>query len=102
MPAILSSSSHGKVVIAMALLFIALSYVLLAAQIAIIARALFSWIDPTGKTAIGMFLFKVTDPMIVPLRRVMPRTGMIDFSPMAALLIILLLQNLLGRISGGR
>jgi len=85
----------------MALLFTALYYVLLAAQIAIIARSLFSWIDPAGKTPIGMILFRLTNPILVPIRRVMPSTGGIDFSPMVALLVILLLQRLLGRVAIG-
>ena len=78
----------------MGLLFTAFHYVLLAAQIAIIARSLYSWIDPAGNTPIGMILFRLTNPILAPIRRIMPSTGGIDFSPMVALLIILLLQRL--------
>lgn len=85
----------------MALLLGVLFKVLFAAQIAIIARSLFSWIDPAGRTPIGVILFKITDPILVPIRRLMPATGGIDFSPMAALLIIILLQRLLGSVAGG-
>ncbi len=79
-----------------------LSYLLTALQIAIIARALFSWFDPTGKTPIGALLRKITDPIIVPIRRLLPSSGFIDFSPMVALLGILFLRSLLGRIAVGR
>lgn len=85
----------------MVLLFSVLSKVLLVAQIAIIARSLFSWVDPTGRTAIGGILFRVTNPILVPIRRVMPATGGLDFSPMVALLIILLLQRLLQQATFG-
>ena len=78
-------------------LFQIISYVLTAMQFAIIARALFSWFDPTGKTPIGQILLKVTDPIIVPIRRVLPSAGFVDFSPMVALLIIFFLRMLLGR-----
>ncbi len=78
-----------------------LFYVLTALQFAIIARSLFSWFDPTGRTPIGGLLRRVTDPIIMPIRRVMPATGMIDFSPLVALLVILLLKNLLGRVAVG-
>ncbi len=74
------------------------SYVLVAMQFAIIGRALFSWFDPTGRTPIGALLIRVTDPIIVPIRRVLPSAGFMDFSPMVALLIIFLLQGLIGRI----
>ncbi len=74
------------------------SYVLVAMQFAIIGRSLFSWFDPTGRTPIGALLIRVTDPIIVPIRRVLPSAGFMDFSPMVALLIIFLLQGLIGRI----
>ena len=74
-----------------------LGYVLVAMQFAIIGRALFSWFDPTGRTPIGALLIRITDPIIVPIRRVLPSAGFMDFSPMVALLIIFLLQGLLGR-----
>jgi YggT family protein len=84
----------------MAFLFSLLSYVLTAMQIAIIARALFSWFDPTGRTPIGQILLKVTDPIIVPIRRLLPSAGFVDFSPMVALIAIIILQRLLGRAQG--
>lgn len=85
----------------MSFLFSILSYVLVAMQFAIIGRSLFSWFDPTGRTPIGAILIKITDPIILPIRRLMPSGGFIDFSPLVALLIILLLQRLLGRFVAG-
>lgn len=81
----------------MALIFNILSLLLSVMQIVIIARTLFSWFDPTGRTAFGSLLVRVTDPVIVPIRRVMPNTGVFDLSPMVAWLIIFLLQQLLQR-----
>lgn len=85
----------------MFLLFQILSFVLTAMQIAIIARALFSWFDPTGRTPIGQFLIAVTDPIIVPIRRLLPSAGFVDFSPMVALIAILILQRVLARVASG-
>lgn len=81
----------------MVLIFNILGWILTAMQFAIIARALFSWFDPTGRTPIGALLATVTDPIIAPIRRLLPNTGMIDISPIVALLIIQLLQMLLSR-----
>lgn len=78
-----------------------LSKILVVMQFAIIARALFSWFDPTGRTPIGALLMKVTDPIIIPIRRVLPSAGFMDFSPLVALLIIVFLQGLLGRVAVG-
>jgi YggT family protein len=79
----------------MVFIFNILSFLLLAMQFAIIGRALFSWFDPTGRTPIGAILIKITDPIIVPIRRVLPSAGFMDFSPLVALLIIFILQKLL-------
>ncbi len=81
----------------MALIFNILSLLLSAMQIVIIVRTLFSWFDPTGRTALAALLVTVTDPVIVPIRRVMPNTGIFDLSPMVAWLIIFLLQLLQSR-----
>lgn len=85
----------------MVFLFQILSYVLTAMQIAIIARALFSWFDPTGRTPIGRFLITITDPIIVPIRRLLPSAGFVDFSPLVALLLIFFLRTLVGRALAG-
>jgi YggT family protein len=84
----------------MTFLFSILSYALTAMQIAIIARALFSWFDPTGRTPIGQLLFKITDPIIVPIRRLLPSAGFVDFSPIVALIAILILQRVLAGVQG--
>lgn len=72
-----------------------------ALQILIIVRSLFSFIDPTGRTPISTFLNMVTEPILAPIRRVMPSTGMLDLSPLVALLVIYLLQTLLSRTFAG-
>jgi len=75
---------------------------LIAIQFAIIGRALFSWFDPTGRTPIGAILITITDPIIKPIRRLLPSGGFVDFSPMVALIIILIVRTILGRALAGR
>jgi YggT family protein len=43
-------------------------------------------------------LFRVTEPIIDPFRRVMPRAGMIDLSPMMAILALLVMQQLVAML----
>jgi YggT family protein len=66
---------------------------------AIIARAIVSWFDPTGSNPISRFLFEFTEPIIAPIRTIVPRTGMIDLSPMIAIFIIIILQQVLGSVA---
>ena len=61
----------------------------------IIARAIMSWFDPTGKTPIQRILIDLTEPIIAPIRRVVPSMGMIDISPFIALLLIQVVSRML-------
>ncbi len=62
---------------------------------AIIGRALLSWFDPGMRSSIGRFLYEVTEPIIAPIRRVVPSMGAFDLSPIIALILIRVLQQML-------
>ena len=64
----------------------------------IIARAIMSWFDPTGKTTIQRVLIDLTEPIIAPIRRVVPSMGMIDISPFIALILIQVVSRMLASI----
>ncbi|HET9104094.1 MAG TPA: YggT family protein, partial [Solirubrobacteraceae bacterium] len=74
-----------------------LNLVLTVLEFAIIGRALISWFDPTMSSSISRILVQITEPIIAPLRRVLPTAGMMDFSPLVAILLIFVLQQMLGR-----
>jgi YggT family protein len=67
----------------------------------LIASAIFSWlyafnvINSSNRfvEAIGRFLYNVTEPVLAPLRRVLPNLGGIDISPIIVLLIIFFLRS---------
>ena len=65
-----------------------------ALWIALLARVLLSWIDPMGNMRITMIAREITEPILAPIRSVLPNTGMIDLSPLVAFLLLQLLQNL--------
>ncbi len=58
----------------------------------IIIAALVSWVNPDPYNPIVRFLYQVTEPVLRPIRRVIPPLGGIDISPVIALLIIYFLQ----------
>jgi YggT family protein len=39
-------------------------------------------------------LHRVTDPIIEPFKKVMPNTGMMDLSPMMAIIVIIVMRQL--------
>jgi YggT family protein len=65
---------------------------------AIIGRALISWIDPSMQTPVGRMLRQITEPLIAPIRQVVPTLGMFDISPIVALLLLQVVRNLVMRV----
>ncbi|MCZ6788942.1 MAG: YggT family protein [Chloroflexi bacterium] len=65
---------------------------------AIFARIILSWFPTSGKNPIVLFVFAVTEPILAPIRRMVPRFGSIDISPMIALIGILIIQWILTAI----
>ncbi|MDP3061948.1 MAG: YggT family protein [Chloroflexota bacterium] len=69
----------------------------------ILVRVLLSWIVPIqpsiASNPIITFVFQITEPILAPIRRVLPAMGMLDLSPMVALLLLSLLKALLNRLA---
>lgn len=67
----------------------------------LIASAIFSWlyafnvINSSNQfvNSVGMFLYNVTEPVLRPIRRVLPNLGGIDISPIILLLIIFFIRS---------
>ena len=62
----------------------------------IIIRAVISWVNPDPYNPIVRFLYSVTDPVLLAIRRRLPLFyGGIDFSPIVVILVIMFLQQFL-------
>ena len=60
----------------------------------IIARAVLSWVNPDPYNPIVRFLYRVTEPVLRPIRNVLPTFQMgLDLSPLVVLLAIFLIQR---------
>ncbi|AST07618.1 YggT family protein [Anoxybacillus flavithermus] len=55
---------------------------------AIIVYILMSWFPNARETKIGQFLANICEPYLEPFRRFIPPIGMIDISPIVALLVL--------------
>lgn len=64
-------------------------YLFNALTLIVIARALISWFDPGMRSSVGKILVDITEPMLAPIRRMIPSAGGLDFSP---IILIILLQ----------
>ena len=62
----------------------------------IIARALLSWVNPDPFNPIVRFLYRVTEPVLWPIRHRLPTLAMgLDLSPLVVILGIYVLQSFL-------
>ena len=62
----------------------------------ILARVILSWVDPGGRSRFAAFIIGTTEPLLAPVRKVLPRTGMFDLSPLIVLLILGALMRAVG------
>ena len=85
-----------------------LDIILLVLQIYIwllIAAAVLSWLIAFNVVnthnqvvaTIGEFLYRITEPLLRPIRSLLPNLGGIDVSPVILILIILFLENVIIR-----
>jgi YggT family protein len=66
----------------------------------VIIAAVISWVNPDPRNPIVQFLYRTTEPILRPFRRILPprRTGGIDFSPILVILLILFVKVLLSNL----
>lgn len=61
----------------------------------IIARAIVSWVNPYPYHPVVRFLYRSTEPVLAPIRRIIPPIAGLDISPAIAILVIYFLKNLI-------
>ena len=77
-------------------IFRAFLYILI---IAMVARAILSWIPISRSNPFVQLIQQITDPLVEPVRRFMPKTGMIDLSPMLVVILLWLMIMVVNRVS---
>ena len=80
----------------MGFVFVFLRFLVLALYLVLLGRVLLSWVNPRFEGALGRFLFEVTEPILAPIRRVLPQGGPIDWSPLIAFIALSVLASLIG------
>ncbi len=82
----------GNFFIALAQIF---NFILTAFYWLIIIRALISWVNPDPYNQIVQLLYRTTEPILQPIRKLLPVTMAIDISPIIAFLVIYFLKYFL-------
>lgn len=71
-------------------------------QIILLLRVLISWIrlDPYSNP-FARILYQLTEPVLEPIRQILPSAGMFDFSPVVAFVVLFALRQVLAILAAG-
>jgi len=72
-----------------------LHFVLVAAMLVVVVRAVLSWVSPDPYNPIVRMVIQLSEPMLYPVRRYVPFVGGMDLSPMVVILAAMFLDNFL-------
>jgi YggT family protein len=69
-----------------------------ALMLLVIARVIVSWLAPSGGGGLVAFIYQATEPILAPIRRVVPPSGGLDWAPLIAMLVLGLLLRLVANL----
>ncbi len=64
-------------------------------NLAILIRVVLSWLRVNPYSPLVSLIYQITDPILEPLRRIVPPIGMIDVTPILAMILLSVLQQVL-------
>jgi YggT family protein len=67
-------------------------------ELAILARVLLSWFRLDSYHPVVNFVYQITEPILRPLRNIIPPLGMIDISPIVALILMDIIRRIIQAI----
>jgi YggT family protein len=67
-------------------------------ELAILARVLLSWFRLDPYHPVVNFIYQITEPILRPLRNIIPPLGMIDISPIVALILMDIIRRIIQAI----
>ncbi|WP_102271532.1 YggT family protein [Cytobacillus massiliigabonensis] len=82
----------------MGLLFSIIATIINYYSWALIIYILLSWFPGARESAIGQFLARICEPYLEPFRKIIPPLGMIDISPIVAILVLKFAMSGLGQL----
>lgn len=66
--------------------------------LAMLGRVILSWVNLSEKNPLRIIIFQITEPILAPIRRVLPRMGTLDLSPMIGIILIRAIQEIFKRL----
>jgi len=70
-------------------------FLLQAFIVVILIRIVFSWVSPYPTNPVSRLAFQLTEPVLAPVRRLLPPTAGLDLSPLVVSIVVIILINVL-------
>jgi YggT family protein len=74
--------------VASAFLLNFVQFLLMALWALVFGRMIMSWVDPMGRNQVSTMLVRAKEPILAPVRRMLPQSGMIDWSGFIVLIVL--------------
>ena len=68
-----------------------------ALSVLLIISSVMSWFQPDPRNPLVRLIHAIVDPVLLPVRAILPPAGGMDFSPMIVLVILWILRGMLAR-----
>jgi len=59
----------------------------------LVIRMLLSWVNPDPYNQIVRIIYRVTEPILAPFRRIIPSMGMVDISPIVVFFLLAFIER---------
>jgi YggT family protein len=66
--------------------------------VVVLARVVLSWVYPNMRNTLVFWVWRITEPILAPVRRLLPTTGRFDWSPVFAIVLILVVRAVAKRL----
>jgi len=76
----------------------AITFLIQVFLLIVLIRVVFSFVSPFPTNPISRFAWRVTEPVLAPIRRLLPAMGGLDLSPLVVWLAAIILIQLLGSL----
>jgi YggT family protein len=63
--------------------------------VVILIRVVFSWVSPVPTNPVSRLAWRLTEPILAPIRQVLPAMAGLDLSPLVVWLVVIVLIGLL-------
>jgi YggT family protein len=65
-----------------------IQFLLIAVWLLVFGRILMSYVDPQGRNRVSGYLYQATEPILAPVRRLLPKSGAVDWSGFVVLIAL--------------